>query len=422
MLEAIHRAKNRLNQLAQPYYDRKIDRRIRRKRKTGKKIRIVFVCNRPSVWGALKTVYKALTEDPLFEPLIVTIPQYNPDNPDGYDDEGADDFFAAYHPIRGFDPETKTYRSLKDLNPDVVFFQVPYDSLREKRYRSYKVCKYAKIAYISYFSIIPDAVSDTQTISTCYPVGFLKNTSYLYAQNWWEADFIQSLLKGDSRRAPQLVITGFPKYDEMQGNCPTESGVWNFPEKENHFRVLWTPRWTTNENACHFFAYKDKLAAYCEEHADVDFVFRPHPQAWIEYRKTGEFTDSQRRVLEAQYAQSPNMAIDNQKAYIETFFSSDCLISDSSSMIFQYYVTGKPIVFCNNPLSINTLDRDSAFGRSLYWAETWEEAECFLEMLRHGEDPCREERQRVIREVFQIDLQVSAGTKVKEALKKQLAQ
>lgn len=416
IVEKLHGAKGRLNVLSQPYYDNKIDRRIRRKRKAGEKIRVVFVCHRPNVWGSMKTVYQALAEDPAFEVLMVTVPQRCDDDPNGYIDEGADEFFAEYHPIRGFNPETKTYYPLKKLKPDVVFFQQPYNCMREKSYWSYRVRKYAKIAYICYFSVLADAVRDKDVLASCYPLDFMKDVSYFFAQNQSEADFVRALFHDQLPRNLHIIVTGYPKYDEMRGGHPENSTVWNYPKDETHFRILWTPRWTTNENACHFFAYKDKFAEYCGEHTDVDFVFRPHPQTWIEFQNTGEFTDTQRLELEEQYAQAPNMAIDNSSEYIGTFFSSDCLISDTSSMIVQYFITGKPIIMCDSPASTNRYDKDGAFGRNLYWAETWDEVECFLEMLGRGEDPLMESRLLARWELFHMDSGTTAGDMVRDAL------
>lgn len=406
--------------LQKVWYTKAIERRLKRKIKEHERIRVVFICHRPSVWGALKTVYEAFCKDTLFETMMVTIPQRDDNQPDGYIDEGADEYFDQYNPIRGFDKGTKQYMNIKKLRPDIVFYQQPYDVMREKDYQSSQVKKYAKIGYISYFSTFPGALNDDIVLNTCYPMDFFGNISYFFSQNIGEDLHIKKLLSQKKITSPHVYLTGYPKYDNLPKYKSVSSTVWRLPMDETKFKILWTPRWTTNENSCHFFAFKEHWFEYCRREQYVDFVFRPHPQTWIEWEQTGEFTKEQKNKYFESIAQTDNMSIDESKEYLETFYSSDCLVSDVSSMVLQYLLTGKPIIYCHNPNSQIYFKKDSKISAGMYWAEDWDDVERYLQQLQAGVDPLKTIRENIIQLEYKIDDDISAGEKSKEFIKEEL--
>ena len=46
------------------------------------------------------------------------------------------------------------------------------------------------------------------------------------------------------------------------------------------------------------------------------------------------------------------MVIDNQRGYVDTFWGADVLITDISSMMMEFFVTGKPIIFCGTNMAL----------------------------------------------------------------------
>lgn len=412
--------KQQMRNLQKVYFQKRIDTRIRNKIIAGKQIRVLFICHNPTMWGALKTVYEALEKDPFFEISIVSIPQRNLSENNRFEDIGADNFFGKYNAIRGYNYDTNEFVELFSLEPDIVFFQQPYDGIRIESYSSKAVVKYAKIAYISYFTIVPNVLSDMTVFDVCFPEKFFERISYFFAQNKGEELYVQKKISKNKWKGISTYLTGHPKYDGTSAYSAANSAAWNFPEENDHFRILWTPRWSTNENNCHFFTYKDNWLSYCLANENVDFIFRPHPQSWIEWRTTGEFTEKDQQEFRLQYSSMNNMSIDESGDYLEMLYSSDCLVSDMSSMVFQYLLTEKPIIFCHNPQSINSILKDTSIGEALYYAETWEEVERYLDMLRQGEDPLKTKRKEIIQSEFNFDKDITAGEKVKDAIKASL--
>lgn len=99
-----------------------------------------------------------------------------------------------------------------------------------------------------------------------------------------------------------------------------------------------------------------------------------------------------------------------------SLITSDVLLTDGSSIMMDYLLTGKPIIYCHKEK-----DKFTPLGqilyRGVYVANSWEDVEKYLGDLRQGIDPLKEERQ-VCRETLIPVRKVSAGETIKEILKK----
>lgn len=256
-----------------------IDLRIQLKVLQGKKINVVFLCHRPAVWRSTKSIYEYLKKDGRVKCMIVTFPQLTPFGT--YDDEKADEYFDGNEDlVKGFDWETKQLIDLKKLEPDYVFYQQGYNSIYIPEYRSNIVSKYAKICYLSYFTYLEDLVNNG-VADECYQIDFLRDVSMFFAQTRGEAEWLQDNICKHLLVPLKVFLTGYPKYDNLEEYKEGDSQAWKGRAWQGKFRIIWTPRWTTNENACHFFTYKDKLLEFCHRNPTVDFLFRPHPQSWL---------------------------------------------------------------------------------------------------------------------------------------------
>jgi len=166
---------------------------------------------------------------------------------------------------------------------------------------------------------------------------------------------------------------------------------------------------------CNFFDYKDKLLDYCAAHSEIDFIFRPPPQAFIGLNATGELSEKEAVVYKAEYDKHPNTKIDYSKEYLTTFYSSDCMITDISSIVAEYFLTGKPIIYCHKKDCFNDFSRKLSEG--FYWVRNWQELERTLQMLKSGDDPLKEKRQELIKSEFQIS-KAGAGKAIAALIKK----
>lgn len=149
-LQQLRKIETYLEQESMLLSESNIDTRLKLKKLLKEKIRVLFICHRPEVWNSLKTVYKAFHDDPAFETLIIAIPNKKqlPEgglNHEVYESEGAEDYWESYDCVCGYNYENGQWIDPRDLCPDYVFFQQPYNITRSAKYKSWIVSKYAKL-------------------------------------------------------------------------------------------------------------------------------------------------------------------------------------------------------------------------------------------------------------------------------------
>lgn len=389
-----------------------IENRIQLKILRKERINVLFLCHRPAVWGSMKSIYENLCQDERFRVTIVTIPQINAEG--RCEKEVGNDFFQGEHIIQGYDYEKKKFLDLKKLEPDYFFYQQPYNTNYIPEYRSNIISKYAKVCYLAYFTYM-DNLTKENPYDECYPLDFLRDVSFYFAQYSSEATYLQNRLRDNWVFKPRIEITGYPKYDNLERYRDQDSTVWKHKEWEGHFRIVWTPRWTTNENCCHFFLYKDRMLELCRKYPEIELVFRPHPQSWIEWEHTGEFSKENAQEYKKQYKILDNASIDETPEYLGTFYHSNCLITDTSSLIPEYLLTGNPVIYCYSEKSTNKFEKGKGFSNAMYWVENWGELVEVLNKLKIGEDPLKKARQEIIKTYYIPEK--SAGNKIADLIK-----
>lgn len=404
-----------LFKMNQKLADDNMSLRLKEKAKNNEKIKVLFICHRPAVWGSLKSVYQALKQDTNFEVTILAIPNKKELPEMGleheiYESEGAEEFWKGENCVCGYNYDTKEWIDPKSFSPDYVFCQQPYNVAKSELYKSWMIGQYARLCYVAYATDFIGA----GVLEETSPKDYLQNVYAYFTQNSIDDKLINNILRTQGNIFTKTQMTGFPRYDDLAQYQGMESNVWNYPKSERHFRVLWTPRWCTNEGNCSFFEYKDLMPDYIINHKEYDFVFRPHPQAFKNWQRTGEMPIEECNQYEARYEKAENMGIDKERDYFSTIFSSDCLISDVSSFIADYFMTGKPIIYCHKIDMFNELSSKMAEG--FYWVKNWNELKDTLAMLQAGEDPLKVKREQILRELG-MDKQ-NAGEQIKEYLLK----
>lgn len=390
-----------------------VDYRLQLKGINKEKINVVFVCHRPAVWESLHSVYNALKSDGGFNVYIVAIPNKKEIPKLGldhevYESEGAEEFWKNYGCINGYNYETKEWFDLRKLAPDYIFFQQPYNITRCEMYKSWNVASYAKICYVHYaYNFIGKGVLEETN-----PKDFIRDVSYYFTQNNIDNEMIKRILKRNSIYSVDVITTGFPRYDNIEKYKTSSAEAWDFSPKGN-YRVMWTPRWCTNEGDCSFFDNKDVITEYVLSNKDISLLFRPHPQAFSNWIRTGIMTENELNKYIEVYNNSENMRIDSRKEYFDTIFNSDCLISDASSFIADYFLTGKPIIYCHKKDMFNELSRKMSEG--FYWANNWKDIERILIDLKNGKDELKVKRLQILSDLHIKDQ--NAGKMIANILK-----
>lgn len=69
---------------------------------------------------------------------------------------------------------------------------------------------------------------------------------------------------------------------------------------------------------------------------------------------------------------------------------ADILISDISSVIPSYFMTGRPVIYCKSSLEVNNEFKELLEG--IYIANSWEDVETYVSEITAGNDYLKEKR------------------------------
>lgn len=348
-------------------------------------IRVGFIVQMAEIWDKESPIYDAMTKDDKFKPEIIIVPPYDLTNKTvttSYEDN----YFLKNYPdaIKAYDGG---WIDLKPKEYDYVFLQRPYDSYLPKGFKSSDLSRFTKVCYIPYGFSGADMFNGGNTNK-----GFFRNVYFSFL----ETDYMVGMLKKKfklplERKAHKIVNLGYPALIPY----------FSIPERKEVKELMWTPRWTFTPSMgmSNFLKYKDDLIELAEEHKEQHFTFRPHPLMIEELRAKGLMTD--REILDyLDRCKEAGISYDKGRPIFETFSDTDILITDYSSIIIQFYITGRPIILCDSGIEFNELYKKLAEG--IYLAKNAEDLNSYVSLLTSGEDPLYGIRQKVIREELEL--------------------
>lgn len=92
-----------------------------------------------------------------------------------------------------------------------------------------------------------------------------------------------------------------------------------------------------------------------------------------------------------------NLELDLEANYFKEFWESDFLITDISSIIIEYLITGKPIIYCETDVELNDFMKEIL--SVCYCVRGWDELQNIMEELICGNDFLREDRERLAKKI-----------------------
>ena len=366
------------------------------------KARVGFVLQEPNSWASIQSVYEAVKADPDMEPVVLLVPEME---------------FAFYVKVKkviweatyAFGKETFTEGCIQTYNPetgewvdpakldlDYVFYSRPYETYLPKPYRAKAMKRLCRTCFVPYSSPL---LGDYPLM---YNMHFIRNLHMVFCEKQKSYDYVRGRLGLTVRSGDQHVfLVGFPKFDLNWNMEGVESTIWPRPREKGRLRILWTPRWTTDPRLCgsNFMNYKEEIISWAEHDQNLDLVFRPHPMGLWNYVHSGLMTQEELDQYLARYEACGNAAVDRRPTYYDTFWSSDVLVTDMSSVMMDYMLTGRPIVFCPTPIrKLMSDDPRYDVGHlvdGLYIVHSFAEIQETVQALARGDDPRRETRMRL---------------------------
>lgn len=364
-------------------------------------IKVGFLCQYIPAWTKLESLYRQMETDPRFEPYLICLPSgiannrlIDPDSTqnDAYDYCMSHGYTKAINALIG----KETWLDLQSLQLQYLFYPRPYNALVPKCYTTQVVSRYCRICLIMYGLEFSEDMT-----STSLNRNFMATTYFYFA----ELPLVEQLNIRNNRVGHMLGLQrtkccGYPMFEHLLEFRNVPSPSWSF--SKNPFRILWTPRWTTELRlgGSNFFTYYQKLLDYAQTHSDIDLLLRPHPLTFPHFIETGEMTEQQVADYIARCEALPNVSLDDAPNYDATLWNTSVMVSDISSIMPEYFITGNPLIFCRSNMILKLAKHSIRMLEGCYIVDNEQELFSCLEMLKSGNDPLKEKRLEIIQEQF----------------------
>lgn len=380
------------------HFSRKEQERERRKLKDKKVLKCVFLVIDDSIWKC-DAIYRAMEESSNFEPIIMAcaVPNSN-----GYIDTAAkmDRVFQmfddrGYRVIKSLNPETGVSVNLSEINPDLIVYTKPFDSLFDKNYAINKL-KDKLTVYIPYY------INGTSDYNLAYNLP-IHNFCWRY---YVESPFHKQLAEKYSlARGKNVVVSGYPGIEDFINPHYQPNDSWKNADRTIK-RIIWAPHQSItlsgSVNYSTFLKYCDFMLEMAVKYKDkIQFAFKPHPlliKRLYELWGKGK-TDAYYNA----WATMPNTMISDSD-YHDLFLTSDALIHDCGSFTIEYLYLNKPVMRLMNDIDPKTMFGD--FGMACinqhYLAYSKDHIQQFFENVISGKDEKKEERTRFYNEILQL--------------------
>lgn len=354
------------------------------------KYEIVFMPYKSSMWDSMESIWRAAQNDESCECFVMPIPYYdrNPDRTLGqmhYEGNQIPDYVKITKPDE---------YNIMARTPDIVYIHNPYDEYNyvtsvHPDFYSYKIKPYTNmLVYVPY--CIHGAYETIEDALNMVSVPQMKNADIIVAQS----DNHKQLLIKSGHNSDNIIVTGTPKIDYALTLCNNYNVVpCEWKDKLTGKKVI-----LLNSSISFLLRIRDWpdftmdiIKKICSNNAAA-LIWRPHPllKATIKSMRP-DLMKGYNDIME--YIELCNNAVvDTQNDVTPAIVSSDGLISDYSSIIFQYMATGKPVL-CNEKSS---KDRDSSIVLfdfySCYFEKDGVTVDDFLNCVINDQDKMKEQR------------------------------
>lgn len=381
------------------------------------KMRIVFIVQRTEVFNSVRTIFEAAVANDDCEVYLLPLPRCVNECKELLWDTYAS-VVEFCHQLYGgkvidtYDFETKSYYDLTKLMPDYIFLNVPYANQYPDVYSLEKLALIAKVCYVPYGYAMPNEKKYSDLYAGPFYVDLIKYISFLFA----DGDVSYSYCKKNRMWLSELLFgkrlynIGYPRFDTIDVQEVRLMGN----------TILWLPRWTATNRidhgnlASHFFDYRDNLLEYVDNQDDYHLVIRPHPLMFENYIKCGLMSEQDVLTYKKVLKNNRKFLLDEKSSYDDAFNTADVLVTDYSSTIIEFFIRGKPIIYCGKSEELSPQIADVT--KTFYYVNGWEQLKKVLDDLKNGIDPLKEER-RIAVEKFRSGIQ-KAGETILNVLKK----
>ena len=316
------------------------------------KIRVVFLVFYYEAWDALAGIYELMRADSQFDVTVISIPRrFSSEAPFAEEDEVSHYFdrLGVPHLRYNFDDSFEGLKNLKDLKPDYVFINYPWQRNYQAGYRVDQLTEFTKVCYVPYYSAPLVIEPDQEGVA---PHLYMQRSHQLASLVFTQDKNVHLAYAKTSRGNEHVFVTGTPKLDALVSKVSHGEKSWPLDNPGN-FKMIWAPHHSYSPawlNFGNFPSIFEDMLSFAEENSDVDIVLRPHP---LMFRTLIDRDVLEESVIEnwlRKWDALPNTSVDSEDDVALLFGAADLMVTDGISFLGEYpLATNKPGIFFENP-------------------------------------------------------------------------
>lgn len=373
--------------------------KLQKKLSDKEKLNVAFYVYDDTKWKC-QSVYDLMEQDNRFEPYIFVTKNAatNPENPSFQTIEDVKKTYKFFENKNmrvkyAYDEKNKFIPFEKMTpKPDIIIYQHPW---YVETSQGPVVCsKFALTCYVPYYF-------PTTTAPIDYYLRF-----HQYVERYYIFDEITKEIYEQKmeNKGKNLCVTGQPYLDYFK-NCEAK-------EKEY---IIYAPHWTVANQGISYgtFEWNGKfILEYAKIHPEQKWVFKPHPMLFKSLIDKGVMTEAEAKEY---YATWDKIGLKYESGdYLELFSKSKLLITDCSSFLGEFFLTGSPVIHLISKTATPYNETINRIIKNYYRAENLEELQMLLNKLPN-DDSMKVQRENAIKD-FNASETTSAEKIVKDIL------
>jgi CDP-glycerol glycerophosphotransferase (TagB/SpsB family) len=278
---------------------------------------------------------------------------------------------------------------IEQLGAEYVVYTRPYNELPYV-YNCHNLTHKYKLCYIPYAYAMTEGTMFYATFENT----FIRNMSYIFVPNKSRLELCRNEFYWYEKFGYcKFLFLGFPRFDLI-------SGGFNGNDKRT---VLWLPRWTAGnevegQKESNFLKYYNQFIQYFTEHKNINLIIRPHPLMFKNFIEKGIMSQEEVQAFKDVCSNSVNIELDESKDYLPSIKKSGILVADYTSLLAEYFVTGNPIIYCDD---VDGLNKEAhLMDKAFYHADSFEEIKETIEKLCNNKDNLVSLREQVRKEII----------------------
>lgn len=357
------------------------------KHESSKTMKVGFIVFEPETWDKQEKIYNELVKRDNVQVDIIVVPSFDRELRLVTEYGKEREFFRAIDSncIMACNDDGQ-WINLEHAGYDYIFYQDPYNIHMPNILRSDNTVRFTKICYIPYGYVGSN-------------VFYRNNTNRDFFRNVYcefvDIEEIQTLL---NEMFKHNVKNGYQRFIRLGYPALMDSYVPNCKKNDTPKNIMWTPRWSYHPitGGSNFLAYKEEFHLLAEKYPQCKLCIRPHPMMFQNFIKEGLMSNEEKEDY-LQLLHNKQIICSEGMDLKTDFMDTEILITDFSSIIPQFFMSGKPIIYCNSNIPLNK--EYSKMAEGMYISNSWDEVVNYLDSLLNGNDFLFHTRQCIIQEM-----------------------